>query len=221
MYTFPVQTATAAPGVTLQRSIYVPSTDSFARWLNVLTNTGSTTQTFNLIVANNLGSDANTKITASSSGALGTITSPTNSWVASFQNWSGTTSTDPRLAHVFYGTGAAQTLSNLNFADGDDNPYWSYTVTLLPGQTKTIAQFVIAQPTRALAASKAAALAANTSFDGAMGNCLTSVAKSQIVNFATTPPPVVPVMSMPMLAGLSAILGLLGFGVAFRRRNRT
>ena len=220
LYTFPLQATTAAPNVTLQRSIYIPSGDTFARWLNVLTNNGTSTQTINLISANNLGSDGSTKITASSSGALSSITSPANTWVASFQDWSGSTSSDVRLGHVFSGVGAQQGLAGINFVDGDDNPYWHYSVTLLPGQTKIIAQFATGQPTRAAAAAKAAALAGNANFDGNMGNCLTPTAKAQIVNFATTPPPTIPVFSLPILAGLSGLLGLVGLGFGYRRRNR-
>ncbi len=221
LYTFPVQMNTASGNaVTLQRSVYIPTTDSFARWLNILTNTSSTPQTINLIAANNLGSDMSTKIVTSSTGAVSPITSPAVKWITSFQDWSGTTSSDPRIGHVFSGLNALQGLSALNFADGNDNPYWAYTVTLNPGQTKIIASFTTGQPTRAAAAAKAAAISNNTDFSGAMGNCLTPTQKSQIVNFAVAPPVGVPVFALPMLAGLSGLLGLIGFGVAYRRRNR-
>lgn len=216
-YTFAAQ-PTAIPGVTLQRIVYIPAGDSFGRWLNVLTNTTGATQTLKLIVSNNLGSDSNTKVTGSSSGALSPLTTPQR-WVTSFQNWSGTTSSDPRLGHVFSGIGAAQGISTLNFVDGDDNPTWSYSVTLTPGQTRIIGQYAVAQPTRAAAAAKAA-LISNSYLTGSIGNCMTDTQKAQMANFAQ--PPVirdVPVFSMPVLAGLGGMLALFGFGFAYRRRT--
>ena len=66
--------------------MFVPTNDSFGRWLNIVTNTGATAATFNLIIANNLGSDNNTVIVTSSNGNATAET--TDTWVTSFQNYS-------------------------------------------------------------------------------------------------------------------------------------
>ncbi len=52
----------------MQRKVFVPDNDSFGRWLNYFTNTGATPQTVTAVIANNLGSDNNTKIVTCSNG---------------------------------------------------------------------------------------------------------------------------------------------------------
>lgn len=146
-----------ATGITVQRKVYVPANDQFARWLEIIQNTGATTQTVNLILSNNLGSDANTRVVANSTGTLPVTVNDT--WVTTFQAYSGTTSSDPRLGHVMRGAGAGA-IAAVNFADGDDNPWWSYSVVVPPGQKKVVMHFVTGQPSKAAAAAKAAAIAA-------------------------------------------------------------
>ncbi len=151
----------AVGSLTLQRKVYVPSTDQFARWLEIVTNSGASPVTVNLIISNNLGSDGRTKIVATSSGSL--PPSVSDNWVTTFENWTGTTSPKVRIGHVLRATastaGSGGTLSKVSFADGDDRPYWAYTVTVPAGQKKVVMHLVTGQPTRAAAAAKAAQLA--------------------------------------------------------------
>jgi hypothetical protein len=174
------------------RKVLIPDNDAFARWLNFFTNTGTSTITFNVIYSNNLGSDSNTVVVTSSNG--NNAAELTDSWVTTFQNYSGTTSSDPRLGHVLQGTGKTS-LSNIFFADGNDNPYWAYTVTLNPGETKAIMTFGVAQPSKAAAAAKSAELAnlANPTNDL---QCMSTAEKAQVINFNTTPPVAHPVPSV-------------------------
>ena len=154
---FPNQTS---GNITMSRKVFVPDNDSFARWLNYFTNTGATAQTVTMVIANNLGSDSNTIITNSSTGSTASpFNDTTATWVATFQNYSGTTSSDPRQAAVLQGPGASVPLAGINFANGDDNPYWGYTFTLQPGQTNIIANFVALGPSKAAVAAKATSLA--------------------------------------------------------------
>jgi len=159
---FPIQTigSGTAAGLQMSRKVYVPSTDSFARWLNIFYNPTASPISFRVIIANNLGSDSNTTITGSSNTGTSSPTTA-DTWVATFQNFSGTTSSDPRLGHVLQGASAAVPLSGVHFANGDDNPFWSYDLTVNPGATEVIMNFVAVQPTKAAAATKAASLAAN------------------------------------------------------------
>ncbi len=166
----------------MSRKVYVPSNDSFARWQNIVKNNGASPQTVTIVIANNLGSDSNTVITGSSSTGTGTP-STADTWVTTFQNYSGTTSSDPRLGHVLQGTGAATPLAGINFANGDDNPFWGYTFTLAPGQTKIVMNFAVVQPSKAAAAAKSAQLASLS--DPNELNCMSSTDQSQVVNFAT------------------------------------
>jgi hypothetical protein len=90
-------------GLSVTRKVFVPSNDSFARWLDIVHNPGTSAETVTFETSNNLGSDANTVIVADSSGNTTPTTSDT--WVTTFQNYSGRKSTDPRLGHVFGGKG--------------------------------------------------------------------------------------------------------------------
>jgi uncharacterized repeat protein (TIGR01451 family) len=165
--------------LSVTRKVFVPTNDTFARWMNFVTNTSGAPVTFTLITANNLGSDSNTVVVSSSSGDNVATTSDT--WVSSFQGFSGTTSSDVRAGHVIQGTGAPTPVSNINFVDGDDNPFWTYSITLAPGQTKAILNFVAGTPSKALANAKAAQLAllpANAT------QCLSATELGQITNFS-------------------------------------
>ncbi len=208
---YPVQTS---GNIQMQRKVFVPDNDEFARWLNYFTNTGASPQTVTMVVANNLGSDANTVIVTSSNGNATAETSDT--WVTTFQNYSGTTTTDPRLGHVFQGPGAAVPLAGINFANGDDNPFWGYTFTLNPGETKIIMNFGVALPSKAAAAAKAAQL---VSLPPSSLQCMSTTERNQVVNFAAALPIAeVPALGGASLAGLAALL--LGVGTIFLLRRR-
>src|ERR1700682_2972769 len=110
-YVFAPQTIGA---LTVRRKVFVPTNDRFARWLNIFTNTSGSPVTFNMITANNLGSDSNTRIVSSSSGD--NVATTADLWVTTFQNFSGTTSSDPRIGHVMQGQGAPTPVSLIHFA---------------------------------------------------------------------------------------------------------
>lgn len=202
--------------LSVQRKVYVPDTDEFVRFLNIVTNNGAAAATVNLIASNNLGSDGNTTITATDSGD--TTATTADRWVASFEAFSGTTSTDVRLGHVFYGSGGAVGIGNLTFANGDDNPFWSYSLTLQPGETRAVAWFTTGQETRAAAAAKAAELA---EFGTNAQACLSATEIGQVANFAIAGP-VTPVVEVPTanVYGLIALAALLlGAGLVLFRRS--
>jgi uncharacterized repeat protein (TIGR01451 family) len=179
---FPPQTIGA---LTVSRKVYIPDNDSFGRWTNSFTNTSGAPVTFTMVTANNLGSDQNTKIISSSTGETGAATSLADTWVSTFQNFvaPATTTSDARIGHVLQGTGGAVGLASIHFVDTDDNPYWSYTMTLLPGQTGIILNFAALQPTQALASSKAAELAG---LPPNAQQCLSSTELGEVRNFVTT-----------------------------------
>lgn len=198
----------------VSRRVFVPSDDAFARWLNVFTNTGASPVTFNMITSNNLGSDANTTIVTTSDGDATVET--TDTWATTFQNWSGSTSSDPRLGHVFQGPGAAVSMAGVSFAGGDDNPFWYYTITLQPGQTGIIMNFVTGQPTRAAAAAKAAELVGLPDTTAA---CMSSNELAEVLNFGAAQPSVIEVPTLSGL-GLSALASLLALGSLLLLRRR-
>jgi hypothetical protein len=192
--------------------VFVPANDSFGRWLNIVTNTGAAPVTFNLITSNNLGSDNNTKIVTTSNGnATAEIT---DTWINSFQNYSGTTSSDVRLGHVLQGPSSPNPVTGINFVNGDDNPFWGYSITLQPGETRIITNFVVGQPSKAAAAAKAAELA--TLPPNAV-QCLTTAERAAITNFAPPAPPV-PTLGQTGLLTLGILLAL-GALLILRRRS--
>ncbi len=200
-------------GLTVSRRVFVPSNDTFARWQTILTNPTGAAITVNVISANNLGSDANTRIDSTSSGDA--AATPADYWVSTWQNYSGTTSSDPRLAHVLWGPGGSGP-NAVTFADGDDNPTWSIPVTVPAGQTRIVLHYVTGQPSKAAARAKAAQIAVNPLPLNAVA-CLTDLQRSQVVNFAAVAgEAVVPALGRTGLLALVAALGAAGF-LAHRR----
>jgi Ca2+-binding RTX toxin-like protein len=165
-----------AGNLTLRRKVFVPSDDAFARWADYVMNNGGAPVQLWLQTSNNLGSDAGTQVVTTSDGDA--VSELTDTWVTTFQNFSGTTSSDPRLGHVLQGPGAAQQADRLNFVNGDDNPYWGWNVTVAPGQTMIFLNYATGQNSRADAAAKAASLA-----NAPPLTCLTTTEQSQVVNF--------------------------------------
>jgi hypothetical protein len=168
----------------ISRDVYVPSNDSFARWLDVVTNTGTSPAEVTLETSNNLGSNMGTVITGDSAG--NTAPTTTDTWVTTFQNYSGNTSTEPRLGHILGGSGAAVGLAGIFFENGNDTPYWGYTLNVPAGATQIIMDYAVGEPSKAAAAAKAAELAAGG--DANQLNCMTSTQIGEVVNFAEAQP---------------------------------
>lgn len=208
---FPVQTSGA---IRMQRKVFVPDNDHFARWLNYFTNTGGTPQTVTMVVANNLGSDNNTVTTGSSNTGTGTPNT-TDTWVTTFQNFTGKTTSDPRLGHVLQGNSPAVPLAGIFFENGNDNPYWGYTFTLAPGETKIIMNFGVGEPTIAASKTESAAL---VGLPTTALQCLTDPELPEIANFNAAPP----IATVPTLSrtGLGVLVLLLGATAAIRLRRR-
>jgi hypothetical protein len=214
---FPNQTT---GNLRIQRKVFVPDNDAFARYLNYFTNTGGTPQTVTAVIANNLGSDSNTRIVSSSNG--NNTAEVTDTWITSFQNYgspSPTTSSDPRLGHVLQSAAPAVPLTGITFVDGSDRPFWGYTFTLAPGETKIIANFAVVQPSKAAANAKSASLAAAPLPANAV-QCTTLAEQAEIANFQAA----VPIAQVPTLGGLglfalAAGLALAAMVLLLRRRT--
>ncbi|GEM_PF-1847197 len=186
-------------GLAMWRKVYVPSDDSFARWLNFFRNDTAEPITVTMVTSNNLGSDTYTIIFGSSDGDK--TASLTDTWVGTMQDynsggglapWSGPMarwlrptdsgwSPDPRLAHVMQGTGNLPVpLADVLFEDDENNPYWAYTMTIPAGETYCIMNFAVAQPSKAAAAAKAVELVGLP--EGAV-KFMSDAEKSQVKNF--------------------------------------
>ena len=166
--------------LTVSRKFFVPTNDTFARWLNIVTNNGGAPQTVVLSTTNNLGSDAETRIDTSSSGD--TTVDVTDTWVTTYQDYDNQgQSTDPRLGHVLQGPGASVGLAAISFADGNGTPSWQYSFNLDPGQTAIIMNFATGQPSRGAAQAKSDELAA---LSASSLQCMTPQELVRVVNFA-------------------------------------
>jgi putative cell wall-binding protein len=179
---FPIQTD-GGLGVTMTREVYVSPDDDFARWLDVFTNTGASPVTFDAETANNLGSDNHTTITGTSSNDA--VPSTSDDWVTTSAGFQGKTNDKPRLGHIMEGPGASLPLEGVHFANGNDNPYWSYELTIPAGQTEAILNFAVVDGT--IAASKADSARLDALPATAL-ECLTPTQESDIVNFSAAPP---------------------------------
>jgi len=203
-YVFGTQVMGPGNALHVFRKVFVPDNEQFARWLNYFTNTGATPLTFNVIVANNLGSDASTLIVTSSTGShTSPFTDTSATWVTTFQNWgfpAANQSSDPRLGHVLQSGGAPVPLSFIHFADGDDNPYWGYTLTLQPGETRIIMNFGVVQASKAAAKAKAEMLVTEPPISL---QCMTPTEVAEVGNFAIQ---AIPAVSHRGLAILGVLL---------------
>jgi hypothetical protein len=192
--------------IQIQRKVFVPDNDSFSRTLNYFTNTGATPVSITAVIANNLGSDSNTRIVSSNLGGAVTPASAVK-WVTSFQNFSGTTSSDPRLGHVIGGPAGTIPVAGITFVNGSDTPFWGWTFALAPGQTRIIMTFGVVQPTKALANAKSAQLS-SAALPAASVQCMSATELAQVGNF-TVNQALIPAMSGWMLGLLAAMLGFI------------
>jgi FG-GAP-like repeat len=163
----------------VSRKVFVPANDTFARWLDSVTNAGKVPQTVTVVATSRVGSGTDTRITGSSNGNL--IAELGDRWVGTFQNYQASgTSPDPRLSHVLQGPGARVGLASVHFADGDPLVHWAYTFTLQPGETGIIMNFATAAGTKAAAATQADLLA---HLPWTALQCMTPQETSDVLNF--------------------------------------
>ncbi len=139
-------------GLVLTRKIYVPSDDRFARFLELLTNPGQEPIEVVVRVFDNLGSDSNTVLVATSDDVEGEEPAFTvdDDWLVT-DDADG--ELDPSMSHVISGEGARVEPSAVARNQGDLN--YDYTVTVPPGRTVGILTFAVQSADRAEAIAQA------------------------------------------------------------------
>jgi len=153
---------------------------------------------------NNPGSDSNTTIFTTSS-CDATFSAAADRWVVTFQAFVGTRSNDPRILQVMQGPGTVQSPFSTNWTgNGNDKPNWNYSVTVGPGQTKYIMEFVALYPTRAQAASDGHAVfdSSTTVASNGLLAGLTAQQMANVVNWDL--PPAVSAFSAPNVTNASS-----------------
>lgn len=159
----------------LDRVVYVPTNDGFARYLDQVTNNGSATRTLTLQLYTNLGSDSSTQLVATDAASAGTYDTADHWVVTDDSDGAG----DPSLAHVSWGEGGLAP-DSVQYTTGTLTQRW--TVTVAPGQTVGLLHFAVQAGNRATAQATAQRLVELPS-DALAG--LSASELSSIVNFRT------------------------------------
>ena len=143
---FPMQ---AIAGLSVRRLVYVPlSGGNYARYIEVLENTGSTPVTTMVEVYGNLGSDSSTVITGTSSGD--TIATSADLW---FTSDDGDGGGDPPLAHVFSGDSPSVAPTSASLERDNLSVIWEVTVPA--GSRVALLHFAVQEVDRATSMSEA------------------------------------------------------------------
>jgi hypothetical protein len=173
-----------AANVQVTRKVYVPNNSDFVRWLNIVTNTGSTPQEVAITLAGLLGSGSDTKVGATSSGDP-TVT-PADLWFTSGQSvGKGQHATQPTVGFVIQGDGASVPPRSAGI-NSLGQAIVTYTPTIPAGGTVIIMTLTTVQGNFKMAKNEISNLADLPS--GTL-NCMSELELTQVENFAPIAPP--------------------------------
>ena len=187
---FPTQTF-PDQNLALTRKVYVPNNSEWVRWLNYVTNTGTTPTQVAIGLLGVLASEEDTKVINTSTGD--SILTIGDLWFTTAQNVpTGVTSLQPRIGFVVQGAGAPAPVTNLGISTTTDPAGKTgvvYTPTIAPGGTVIVMTFVTVQGKSKQAKSTCENLVANPLPSSAI-KCMSEQELSQVVNFEPITPPV-------------------------------
>ncbi len=147
-----------ASGLTVSRKVTVPNTgdEDFARTIDTFTNSTDAPITTTVTIVGNLGSDAATRVFATSNGD--DIVEATDQWIGT-DGGPGT----PAVIHYIHGfEGLVPTSTEVI----GDNVRWTYDLIVQPGETVRLGYFTIVAETEADAIAAANALVTPDGFGG-------------------------------------------------------
>jgi hypothetical protein len=179
--------AFSAQNLTLTREVYVAGNQEWARWLNIVTNTGSESTQVTITLLGLIGSGSATQVVTTSSGD--NILTIGDLWFTTQQNVSN--SLQPSIGYVVQGPGAATPVSNLGISTTTTPPgktAFSYNTTIPAGGTAIIMTFVTVQGKNKAAKSTCNDIVTNPLPSSAI-KCISEQQLSQIVNFEHITPP--------------------------------
>ncbi len=177
----PVQTLA---GLNVHREITVPLTpaplpggegsEDFARTVDVFENPTGSPITTTVHIVGNLGSDAATTVFTPNGGTTPDVN---DQWIGTDDaNGTGT----PAIIHYIHGPfGLKPTAVNVT----GDNIDWTYTITVMPGETVRLASFTIVSTWRADAIAAANALVTPSGFGGQAAVFLSTEEINSLANF--------------------------------------
>jgi len=179
-----------AQNLTLSRKVYVPSNQEWARWVNIVTNTGPAPTQVAIVLLGLAGSSNNTYVVTTSTGD--NILTTEDLWFTTAQKVpQGTNSTEPSIGYVVQGPGATTPVANLGISTTSSPPgkvAFSYTPTIPPGGSAVVLTFVTVQG-KSKAAKNTVSDIVTTPLPSSAIKCIPEQQLSQIVNFAHITPP--------------------------------
>ena len=210
-------TVQSLAGLNVQGQLYFTSPKAVVRSILTLQNPTGAPITVTVDNDNNLGSDANTRLTATSSGDA--VYDTTDNWIISCQSSISPpacdgigSGDDPVLTYAVQGPGSAVRGTRLGgFVNGDDNPNMRFTVTVPAGATRALMYFVQLSdtPDHALIDAVTFNTAGALQSAGYLAN-LPGIQEAQIVNWSLNAD--IPTLSEWAFGGFATLLGLLGLG---------
>lgn len=186
------------------------ATDPIIRSIITINNPTGEAITRTIGLFNNYGSDSNTRITSTSSGD-DTFTNGVDRWVATFQNYSGGLSSDPRLLLVMQGPGTVDSPYTAGWAgNGDDNPNMYYDVTVQPGETVRLMVFMGVHATKTASQNSGMVFDSNSTVEsnGLLAG-LTEQQISEIANWNLQTPSTLSVASVSKAEGDSGLSNMV------------
>jgi len=174
----------AGRDLTLQRKVFVPHNDEYVRWLNIITNTGSTDATYDVSLIGRLASAADTQVTHTSDGNSSLNTADT--WFTTAQQLpENERSFQPRLGFVVQGENATNPVTTIGI-NGAGQMASNYNVTVPAGQSVILLTYATVQGKTKQAKEKVSGL---ISLPSKAVTCMTEQELQQVRNFAPITPP--------------------------------
>jgi hypothetical protein len=182
---FPTQTF-PAQNLSLTRKVFAPHNKNWVRWLNIITNTGSSDVQVGVSLKGLIASGSATKITNTSSGDA--TLSADELWFTTAQTVpQGDTSLEPRIGYVLQGPGATSPATSAGI-NSVGQAAFGYTPTIPPGGTAIVMTFVTVQGKTKQAKNTCENLVTNPLPSDAI-KCMSEQELAQVVNFAPVTPP--------------------------------
>ena len=178
--------AIPALNLTLTRKVFVSRNKPYARWLNIVTNTGPNAAQVGITLRGLIGSANETKVTNTSNG--GTLNAQTNWFTSSQIVPQGFKSLEPKIGYVVQNaSGASAPAANVGINSVGQAAY-TFTPTIQPGQTAIVMTFVTVQGKTSNAKNQCENIVADPLPADAIA-CMTEQELSQVVNFPKVTPP--------------------------------
>jgi len=181
---FPTQTFPAM-NLSMTRKVFVAHNTAYARWLNIVTNTGPSPAQVGIVLRGLIASANQTKIVATSNGGA---LNASSLWFTSAQSVpQGEKSFEPRIGYVVQNVGGSTPASNVGI-NSVGQAAFTYTPTVPAGGTVIVMTFVTVQGKASQAQNTCENLVATPLPSDAI-KCMSEQELAEVVNFPKITPP--------------------------------